>query len=179
MNKRDYVNVVKEQLRAYDFLELDEEMIEEVKNELRESEEEELTPEEEEALEKHSVFVSYHENGVFESVAIIELDEHTVDEIKQPILDLLRDNEDEFIEQDDETSEGHYYYLFVANHTTEPLHTVVENYTFEGDFHGVYSVLADMTSGEVYFKNDFSFFDRSPFLKVMKKNVVKYFVVSP
>jgi hypothetical protein len=180
MESQDYINVVKEQLRAYDFVEIQDEELEEIKNELQETDqEEELTPEEEELVSRNSVFIRIHENGVHEEVVIVELEKNTVDEVKKPIRTLLSENEDEEIEQDPEIAESHFYYLFVATETSKPLHTVTDQYTFEGKYHGVLPVLVDTSKDEVHFKNDFSLFEDSPFLRGMSDSASEFFIVSP
>lgn len=180
MQSDEYVNVVREQLNAYDFHELTDEGIQEIEDSLQEEQgEDELTSEEREEMLKHSVFMRFHENGVQETVIIVELENNTVDEIKRPLNILIDENEDEDIKQADEISESQSYFLFVADNTTKPLHTVIDRYTFERDCLGVLSVLADMSDGEVHFKNDFSLLEYSPFLRIMSDNAEDYFVVSP
>jgi hypothetical protein len=178
MEKRGYINVVKEQLRAYDFCEIQDDDIEEIENEVYDNNGEELTSEEKEVISNHSLFVRFHENGVVEEVTIVELDEETVDEIKTPIRKILPDDIDQEIEQDEEISESHDYFLFVTDSATKPLHTVTENYTFEGERHAVISILADMGNEEIYFKDEFGLFEHSPFLRIMSETVPEYFAVS-
>lgn len=180
MQSDEYINVVKEQLRAYDFGELTDEDIHEAEKVIQEEQgEDDLTSEEKEEMLKNTIFMRFSGNGVQEMVTIVELENNSVDEIKRPINILLDENEDKEIKQDDEVEESQIYYLFVADDTTKPLHTAVDRYTFERELHGVLSVLADMSDGEVYFKNDFSLFEHSPFLRLMSKNAEDYFAVSP